>query len=51
MKHYMVFKTPGSKTWGVYETSTGYNKLVEGGFFSKDAAVEAAEEWKKGGNG
>lgn len=58
---YLVFKMPNSRTWGIYEVSTGYSvgrrldvlirehgRLVEGGFFSKAAALEAAAEWKAG---
>jgi hypothetical protein len=43
MKHYMVYRMPRSTTFGVYETSTGYNRLVEGGFFSRLAANMACE--------
>ena len=49
MKHYMVFRQPGSRQWGVYETSTGYNRLVEGGFFSRLAADAACREWQNRG--
>jgi hypothetical protein len=33
----------GSKNWGVYVDG----KLVEGGFFTKGAALDCAEEWRK----
>ena len=46
-KRYTVLRMPGSRTWGVYETSTGYNRLVEGGFFSKDAALDCAATWRR----
>ena len=49
MKRYTVLKTPGKRTWGVYETSTGYNRLVEGGFFTRDAALAARDLWTRGG--
>lgn len=46
---YVVYKMPNSRTWGVFEVTSG--KLVEGGFFSKTAAEAAAREWNAGRNG
>lgn len=46
MKTYMVYLQPGLRTWGVYETSTGYNRLVEGGFFTKAIAESAYLRWR-----
>jgi hypothetical protein len=44
--HIVVLRQPGSRQWGVYETSSGYNRLLEGGFFSKDAAVVQSIQWE-----
>ena len=46
---YIVYREPQRATWGVYETSTGYNRLVEGGFFSKAAAEQARDRWQREG--
>jgi hypothetical protein len=48
-KTYLVYRQPQSRQWGVYETSTGYNRLVEGGFFSRSVADAAREWWKLNG--
>jgi hypothetical protein len=46
----MVYKMPFAKVWGVYETSTGYNRLVAGGFSSRVAAEDDAAKWKAEGS-
>jgi hypothetical protein len=43
MTRYVV-KPQGKRTWGVYHGQT----LVEGGFFSRHVADDAAREWNAG---
>jgi hypothetical protein len=48
VKTYVVMRMPRSKTWGVYEISTGYYRLVEGGFFSKAVAEKCRDLYESG---
>lgn len=41
MKNVKVKRQPGLRTWGIYVNG----QLVEGGFFSRDAAIEASSEY------
>lgn len=43
-KRYAVRKQP-PRSWGIYEVATG--RLVEGGFFYRDSALDALAEWER----